>query len=93
MWSKLDDDCIVFVSELSVLPEACKNVKCGENAHCFGPPGSYEDSERQVNQTLCVCNDGFIGDPYDSSQGCQPSKSIFLWKNNLCRGCNLLNLW
>ncbi|OXA60400.1 putative epidermal cell surface receptor [Folsomia candida] len=57
---------------VAIIPQPCDSVKCGPNAHCLGPAtGLLSDEEQQTNQTLCVCNEGQIGDPYDEVHGCQ----------------------
>lgn len=60
---------------MAIIPQPCDSVKCGPSAHCLGPAGLLSDEEQQTNQTLCVCNDGHIGDPYDEVHGCQSGES------------------
>lgn len=64
---------------MAIIPQPCDSVKCGPNAHCLGPAtGLLSDEEQQTNQTLCVCNEGQIGDPYDEVHGCQSGKPIYV---------------
>ncbi|ODN02738.1 putative epidermal cell surface receptor, partial [Orchesella cincta] len=58
---------------IPIHPEPCDSVKCGKNARCLGPSGMLGEDENQTNQTLCLCNEGFVGDPYDEIHGCQAS--------------------
>jgi len=47
-------------------------VKCGQNADCryeVSPAGMQ--AEHQNEDTLCVCKEGFLGDPYDDVKGCE----------------------
>lgn len=64
----------LFAELIPIHPEPCDSVKCGNNARCLGPSGMLGDDENQTNQTLCLCNEGFVGDPYDEMHGCQESK-------------------
>lgn len=64
------------IAELTPIhPEPCDSVKCGKNARCLGPSSMLRDDDNQTNQTLCLCNEGFVGDPYDEALGCQESKN------------------
>ncbi|CAG7714174.1 unnamed protein product, partial [Allacma fusca] len=46
----------------------CESAKCGPNSDCryeVSPSGMQENQE-----TLCVCKEGYVGDPYDEKMGC-----------------------
>ena len=61
-----------LISELSLNP--CDSAKCGKMAECrseVSPSGMHSESQ----ETLCVCKDGYNGDPYDEVTGCEPGKS------------------
>ena len=51
----------------------CANIKCGPNAECHHEV--FRSDDQNDPETICVCNEGFTGDP-DSDQGCRPDSRL-----------------
>lgn len=71
-----DDDCCVVITCAGNAegenPEGpCSGITCGQNAECRHEVFRGE----QAAETICVCKDGFTGDP-DSSVGCSTANRL-----------------
>ncbi len=52
----------------------CDEIECGPNADCRHEVSRAEDDAQ--TETICVCREGFNGDPDDLSSGCSPRKDL-----------------
>ncbi|XP_040573010.1 uncharacterized protein sas isoform X2 [Lepeophtheirus salmonis] len=64
-----DDECCVVATCAGNDKGPCEGIKCGKNAEC-----RHEVFRGESAETICVCKEGYTGDP-DSDSGCSPNSS------------------
>eukprot|EP00096_Caligus_rogercresseyi_P011409 TRINITY_DN4478_c0_g1_i1.p1 TRINITY_DN4478_c0_g1~~TRINITY_DN4478_c0_g1_i1.p1 ORF type:complete len:1447 (-),score=380.43 TRINITY_DN4478_c0_g1_i1:293-4633(-) len=64
-----NDECCVVATCAGNDKGPCEGIKCGKNAEC-----RHEVFRGESAETICVCKEGYTGDP-DSDSGCSPNSS------------------